>query len=227
MITNAAQHTDDWYKARLGYFTGSEIGNLFVNGKGGQMFGETALSYINKVAEERMINPQVLEDEYLFGQYKDIYYASSKAMDWGTEQEQYARIKYGKETHYHVIEVGSIRHKTISHFASSPDGYIDDDKDGKGCLEIKCLSGGNYMKYIGMKGNDDLRRINPKYFYQCEAHMACTDSSWCDFAIYNPFMVVPILITRIKPDSEVFDELAKRIAAADDIIDGKLKEIIK
>ena len=72
MITNAAQHTDDWYKARLGYFTGSEIGNLFVNGKGGQMFGETALSYINKVAEERMINPQVLEDEYLFGQYKDL-----------------------------------------------------------------------------------------------------------------------------------------------------------
>lgn len=57
--------------------------------------------------------------------------------------------------------------------------------------------------------------------------MACTNSSWCDFAVYNPFMMVPILITRIKPDSKVFDELAKRIAAADDIISGKIKDILK
>ena len=222
MISNAAQHTDDWYKARLGYFTGSEIGNLFVSGKGHKMFGETALSYINKVGEERLINPQILDDEYLFDQYKDLYYASSKAMDWGTDQEQYAREKYEQVKHCHVMQVGSIRHKAIAHFASSPDGFIDDDKFGKGCLEIKCLSGGNFFRYLSVNSNDELRSINSKYFYQCQAHMACTNTDWCDFMTYNPFMLVPIHITRITADKKVLDAFKVLVESADEIIRQKI-----
>ena len=48
---NIKQRDIEWYRSRLGHFTGSRISDLLKSGrKKEQAFGDTALSYIYKVA---------------------------------------------------------------------------------------------------------------------------------------------------------------------------------
>jgi hypothetical protein len=226
MESNPEQRSLDWFRQRLGVFTGSEIGDLFVTGrKKDEMFGKTAMKYIYKKAAERCINPEILNDDDLFQIYLDQVNVHSKAMDWGTEQEENARPLYAKMKGYRVVEVGSIKHPTIPYFASSPDGFIyDEEKGEKACLEIKCLSQDNFMMYkTEIKEGQDLKEVDSKYYYQCQAHMACTGASWCDFVVYNPFIVPCIFIMRIYPDKEVFEGFETRIKAANEMIDNIIK----
>ena len=50
------QHSLNWYRVRLGKFTGSQVGRLMKRGKGGEYFAKDAMSYITEVVAERMLN---------------------------------------------------------------------------------------------------------------------------------------------------------------------------
>lgn len=149
---------------------------------------------------------------------------NTKAMQWGTDQEENARELYERLTGRHIVETGSCKHPAIEHFASSPDGYYYDEETGeKGCLEIKCPIQSTFMKYKSeIHNNASLLDVKFEYFYQCMAHMMCTGAQWTDFVVYNPFQSNPIHIVRILPDEAVFAEMEKRIRVADDIV----KELI-
>ena len=136
------QHSLEWYRKRLGNFTGSRVGDLMKSSrKAGEMFGDTAKSYIYQVAAERNMNPSVVEDDELFQMYLHQVDIGSKAMRWGNEQEGNARSLYEKITGRRIVETGSCAHPSIPHFASSPDGYYyDEDTHEKGCIEIKYQS---------------------------------------------------------------------------------------
>ena len=43
------QGSKEWLVSRLGFFTGSRIGDLMTSGKKGELFGKTALSYTYEV----------------------------------------------------------------------------------------------------------------------------------------------------------------------------------
>jgi hypothetical protein len=219
--SNAAQGSLDWHRLRLGNFTGSEVGNLFISGKKkDEMFGQVAMKYIHKKAAERDLNKELVKDDDMFQMYLDIFNPSSKSMEWGKDQEDNARDLYSKSMNIKVITVGLVKHKRIKNFASSPDGFIyNENNKEKGCLEIKCLSPENFMMYYHeVKDAEGLKKVEPKYYYQCMAHMSCTGAKWCDFVVYNPFMKFPIQITRIKPNRGVFKEFKIRIGEANKII---------
>ena len=56
------QHSVDWYKCRLGHFTGSQVGRLMKKGRGKDAeWSADALTYIKEVVAERLINPIVLD----------------------------------------------------------------------------------------------------------------------------------------------------------------------
>lgn len=226
---NPTQRTLDWQRIRLGNFTGSQIGDLFVKGrKKDEMFGQTALKYIYRIAYERLLSPDIVNDDMMFQYYIDNTNPSTRAMEWGTEQEGNARDLYESVTGKRMVEVSSVKHKTIRHFSSSPDGFYSGDDGEKGCLEIKCPSPSVFIQYLNeIKDNETLLSVEPKYFYQCQAHMACTKSKWCDFVIYNPFVVNPIHITRIYPDNDIFGEFKIRIREAEKIIKRIIKKIKK
>lgn len=219
IMNNAAQHTLDWYRARLGYITGSEVGLIMKAGKG-KTFSDTAETYLYSVAGDRMLNPLVVEDDELFEEYLKITNVSSKAMKWGNDQESNARNLYSKITGQRMVEVGSCRHLTIPYFASSPDGFFyDEDTGEKKCLEIKCLSKEKYMKYYHVVNcADDLKSINSQYFYQCHAHMMVTGASSTDFVVYNPFQQKPILITTIEKDEAIANLIAERVRLGNEFI---------
>ena len=216
------QRSLGWFRARLGTITGSQVGLLMKSGRSkSELFGDTAKSYIYSVAAERDMNPVIVNDDELFEEYLKQVDVTSKAMQWGTDQEENARALYEKITGRHIVEVGSCKHPTIPNFASSPDGYFYDENTGeKLCLEIKCPNQATFMRYkCEIHDNASLLAVKYEYFYQCMAHMMCVDAKWCDFVVYNPYQAKPIHIVRILPDENVFAEMEKRIRIANDIID--------
>ena len=52
-MIDAIDLKDEWLLARRGRFTASEIGKLLSKGKGAEMFGTGALTYIRKKAIEK------------------------------------------------------------------------------------------------------------------------------------------------------------------------------
>lgn len=219
MVENAAQRTLDWYRVRLGNITGSMVGVLMKSGRN-DTFSDTAKSYLYQLAAEREMNPDIVNDDESFEIYLRQVDVATKAMRFGTEQEAAARDLYEQLTGNHAVEVGSCRHPSIPHFASSPDGFFYNESSGtKICLEIKVPNQATYMKYRSeVRDNESLLRTKPEYFYQCMAHMMVTGSDETHFIAYNPFQIYPIHITKIMPDSQVFAEMEQRIRLADEFI---------
>lgn len=217
MVETVEQRTLSWYRMRLGYITGSQVGLLMKSGKS-CIFSETAKSYIYQVAAERSMNPDIINDDELFGMYLAQTEVTSKAMRFGTEQEANARRLFSKIHDVNVREVSSCRHSSIPYFASSPDG-IYTDETGKVCLEIKCPVQSTFMRYKDeIHDNESLLKVKPEYFYQCMAHMMCTDAYKTVFIAYNPFQRDPIHIVSIYPDKNMFSSMEGRIRMANDII---------
>ena len=227
-IVNSAQRTPEWYRARLGCWTGSQIGNLFISGKKkDEYFGKMAKTYIYKVAYERMLNEEIMKDDMMLLDYLSFSTVTSKSMQWGIEHEDMARQWYEKQKKCRVVEVSSIKHPTIPKFASSPDGFIyDENTQEKGCLEIKCPNINDFMKYrIEVSGNSSLKEVEPMYYYQCQAHIFCTKSDWCDFVVFSPFSKDFMHIVRIYPDKEVEDMFKEKIGKAEAIVNTILNPI--
>lgn len=230
IISNAAQHTLDWYRCRLGMITGSNVGLIMKSGKG-KIFSDTAESYLYQLVSERTMNPKVINNDDLFELYLNQTNITTKAMQWGNEQESNARSLYTLRTGLKMVEVGSCKHDTIDKFASSPDGFYYNENTGeKVCLEIKCLSQKEYIKYLdSVMDGDGLKKVNSQYYYQCHAHMMVTGATATDFVVYNPFQQIPIHIVRIEKDEAVANEIAERVALANDFIQEKIdrQQILK
>ena len=228
------QRTFDWYRARLGKFTASTIADLMTRGRGkDEVWGKTALALINQVAYERMLNPIVVDDDEPDGLFADyLYFANteSKAMRWGIENEPVARSLYCIASHVSpadVVETGSMEHKELTMLAASPDGLVGDD----GLIEIKCVGSARFMRYLDVTDSESLKEIEPKYYWQIQCQLACTNRGWCDFVVYNPFVANPLHIARIDRDDEAIGKMLDRVYLAEgmvqDIIDKHSNKAIK
>lgn len=220
------QRTLEWYRARLGYITGSQVGSLMKSGRAkDKVFSDTALTYLYQLAGERSLNPEIVKDDTMFTFYLDQTTSQSKAMRFGTEQEEHARNTYIEITGRDVVEVGLCKHPTIPNLASSPDGLTVDGKE-KGCVEIKCPTLSTYSKYVAeIHDNETLKKVNPDYYYQCQNHMACTDTTFCDFIVYCPFVENPIHIVRITRDNDAIALIEERVALAEAIIQDNYSQL--
>lgn len=219
IVNNAAQHTLDWFRARLGYITGSNVGLIISKGKE-NCFSITAENYLYKIAGDRTLNPLIVDNDELFNEYLKQNNTSSKAMQWGTDQESNARELYIAKTGIKMVEVGCCKHPFIPFFASSPDGFhYNEDTGDKICLEIKCLGQQEYMKYLHkVKDAESLHKVNPVYFYQCHSHMMVTGAIATDFVVYNPFQKTPIRIIRISKDDKVAELIKDRVSLGNEFI---------
>lgn len=220
------QRTLEWYRARLGYITGSQVGSLMKSGRAkDKVFSDTALTYLYQLAGERSLNPEIVKDDNMFTFYLEQTTSQSKAMRFGTEQEENARAMYVTMTGREVKEVGLCHHPQIKYLASSPDG-ITADGDVMGCVEIKCPTLSTYSKYVAeIHDNDSLKKVNPDYFYQCQNHMACTEAQFCDFIVYCPFVENPIHIVRIQRDEDAIALIMERVELAEQIIEENYSQL--
>ena len=218
------QGSSEWLKQRLGKITGSRIGDLMTSGKKGEMFGKTALSYIYEVCAERDLLQKYMDDDYLFEIYQRQVSINNKFIELGHDNEDFAAERYQLVTECKLEECESIQHPTISHFSASPDRIAI--KDGlRKVVEIKVPLPKTFMEYMAeVKDNETLKSVNPKYYYQTMAEMACTGLDKADFVVFCPFLKHNIHIVEITRDEAVIAEFEKRIMAANEIINQILNK---
>lgn len=223
MIDNTiSQRTPDWFRVRLGNITGSRCADIMKSGrKKEEMFSDTAKSYLYQLAAERMMNPSVVSDDEIFSQYLETVQITSRAMRFGTEQEDNARILFEKLSGLHVDEVSSCQHNTVPHFAASPDGMVFQDLRPMACVEIKCPEQKTYLKYVtDIHDAESLKATKPEYYWQVQAEMSCTDTHKCYFVAYCPWQINPIHVAVIDRVEEDINALLARVTAANSYIDN-------
>lgn len=211
------QRSFEWFSSRLGYFTGSEVGKLMVTSrKRGEIFGETAKSYIMKKLAERHLIDEVRLDEEVFNEYQYINSVSSKSMQFGTYNEPVARKLIMKELGTTFEEVGSIPHPEIPWFSSSPDGVTPDRTM---CLEIKCPNIDTFIEYkCHVRDGEQLKTENSIYYWQAQSHMAVTGAQVCVFVVFNPFMKKPLHHFIVERNEDDIKTLIDRIDSANLLI---------
>jgi putative phage-type endonuclease len=177
------QRTEEWFAARLGKVTASRVADVLAKIKSGE--SASRKNYKMELVVQRLTN-KVGES------------FTNAAMEWGTEQEPFARMAYEAHTGLFVEEVGFINHPTIEGFGCSPDGIV-----GEGLIEIKCPNTANHIETV-------LENKAPsKYIPQMQCQMACTGAKWCDFVSFDPRVPedLQLLVVRVERDQEYIDSM--------------------
>lgn len=195
------QRTEEWFAARLGKVTASQLANVLMK--------PATAGYQNYMAR--------LVCERLTGSPTETF--QSPAMLHGTETEPQARAMYEMETGLEVSEVGFIDHPTLAMSGASPDGLVGDN----GLVEIKCPQPtGHIAALTGAK-------IKRDYLLQMQWQMLCTDRKWCDFVSFCPSLPaeMQIHIQRVDHDADLAEELTQGVTAFLAAIDDKMTTLTK
>lgn len=206
-MTEIEQRTDDWFTARLGKVTASSLYKVLAKTKTG--YGADRGNYMTQLVLERVT-----------GTKADSY--TNAAMQWGIDQEPFARAAYEASRGVMVDEVGFIPHPTIAAAGASPDGLVGDD----GMVEIKCPDSKTALE-CWLAENP----VESKYFAQMQWQMRCADRSWCDYVVFDPRMPAKaqLFVVRVLRDdkwlADVESEVIKFLAEVDAKV-AALKKII-
>jgi putative phage-type endonuclease len=177
------QRTEEWFAARLGKVTASRVADVLAKIKSGE--SASRKNYKMELVVQR-----------LTGKVGESF--TNAAMEWGTEQEPFARMAYEAHTGTFVKEEGFVDHPTIEGFGCSPDGIV-----GEGLIEIKCPNTANHIETI-------LENKAPsKYIPQMQCQMACTGAKWCDFVSFDPRVPedLQLFVVRVERDQEYIDSM--------------------
>ena len=180
------QHSDEWYEARCGVITASQMHKL-VTSTLKTADNDTSRGITLTLAAER-ISGSV---EHIFPSY---------AMQRGTEDEPVARQVYA-DNYAHVDEVGFILGTEPGYrIGFSPDGLMGND----GLMELKSRSPKEHLKTI-LSGKPPAENMA-----QLMVGLFVTGRSWIDYCSYSAGL--PFWKVRVYPDHDWF---AAIIAAAE------------
>jgi putative phage-type endonuclease len=203
------QRSNEWFALRLGKVTASRVADLMAKTKTG--YSATRENYMAQLVVERISNSQAES-------------FTNAAMQWGTDQEPYARAEYEATQGVMVEECGFVSHPTIEMAGASPDGLIGDE----GLIEIKCPNTATMIDVL-LTGV-----VASKYNTQMQFQMACTGRQWCDYVVFDPRMPAKaqMFIKRVARDeafiaemeaevTKFLSEVAEKVAKIQSIIESK------
>ena len=197
---NILQRNDDWLTSRIGKMTASRIGGINANPKTGKALNATLLEILS---------------ERLTGEKAEGF--TTKAMQWGIENEPYAVTAYENETGLFVVQTGLIDHPTIPMSGASPDGLVGKD----GIIEIKCPESPTHTNTL-LTG-----QVPSEYMPQITWQLACTGRKWCDFVSYDPRQPehLKIKIIRVNRDDVDIETLESDVMRANEILEKAILEL--
>lgn len=128
---------------------------------------------------------------------------TNSAMQWGTEQEPFARIAYETKMNLFVEQVPFIDHPTIKWFGCSPDGLIGED----GLLEIKSPNTTTHLEYLADN------KPPSRYIPQMMAQMAVTGRKYCDFVSFDSRLPenLQLFVVRLDRDEQYIKDLETEV----------------
>lgn len=160
---NVIQGSAAWLQARVGLITASRMCDVMATPKRG-----TA-----ELACKRDYRMELL-CERLTGRAAEHYV--SREMDFGSEQEPFARAAYEVMADVLVDDAGLVLHPIMDFSAASPDGLVGDD----GAIEIKAPKTATHLNWR-------LAGVVPEeHVDQCMWVMACCERQWIDFVSFDP-----------------------------------------
>lgn len=168
---NILQRSEDWHVDRCGKVTASRVKDIDAKPKTGKALNALGLTILT---------------ERLTGVQEET--PTTKAMQWGIDQEPYAIAAYENETGNFVISTGLIDHPSIENCGASPDGLVG--KDGQ--IEVKCPTPSVHLNTLL------LQEIPSEYLPQITLQLACTRREWCDFVSYCPLLPEHLQIVVIR-----------------------------
>ena len=182
------QKSEEWFKARLGKVTASRVADVLAKTKTG--YSASRDNYMAQLVVERMTNTQAES-------------FTNAAMQWGTDQEPFARAAYEVAQNVMVEETGLVDHPTIPMAGASPDGLIGED----GLVEIKCPNTATHIDTLLTQ------TVPAKYITQMQFQMACTGRQWCDFVSFDPRMPAKaqLFVKRVMRDEAFIKEIETEI----------------
>ncbi len=200
------QRTAQWFQARLGKVTASNVYNIL---------SKTAKGLPTSKYEDYKIK---LITERLTGETSPHY--ETEDMRWGIEHEEDALKEYAFIYDADIRKCGFIQHPTIKMAGASPDGLIGSD----GLIEIKCPRSANHMRFC--IDNE----IKPEYHAQMQFQMACTERQWCDFISYDPRFTgasshLRIKIKRVHRDDQQIEQINQAVQAFLAEIEREIKQL--
>ena len=141
------QGTPEWHELRRGKVTASRVADIMAKTKTG--ISASRGNYLIELALQRVTG--TVEESF-----------SNPAMQWGTDNEPYARMAYEATNNVFVEQVPFVDHPTIAWFGASPDGLVLDD----GLCEIKCPNSSTHWATVKSQ------EVPSKYIYQIQTQIA-------------------------------------------------------
>jgi putative phage-type endonuclease len=203
------QRSEDWFVIRLGKVTASRVADVIAKTKTG--YSTSRENYMAQLVVERLT--QTKAESF-----------TNTAMQWGTDQEPFARAAYEAAQGVMVEEVGFVPHPTIEWAGASPDGLVGGE--GEGLVEIKCPNTATMIEAL-LTG-----KVPTKYFTQMQFQMACTGTKFCDYVVFDPRMPAKaqLFVTRVNRDdayiAEIEAEIVKFLAEVESQVQ-QLNQIIE
>ena len=108
-MTEIEQRTEEWFAARLGKVTASRVADVMAKTKTG--YSASRDNYMAQLVVERITGEKA--ESFI-----------NAAMQWGTDQEPFARAAYEAAAGVLVDELGFVPHPTIEGAGASPDGLV-------------------------------------------------------------------------------------------------------
>jgi hypothetical protein len=176
-----------WLLERVGFVTASQFKHLLPGKKGGYLAARDTYKW-------------QLVTERLTGRATEHYV--NQAMQWGIDQEGFARAEFVNRMRLMVDLVGFIKHPTLM-VGASPDGVIN---GGDGLVEFKCPTTNTHLQTI-MDGMD------PMHMAQLQGQMWMTGAKEVYFCSYDPRLPrgMDFFVDRIDRDQAYIDTLETEV----------------
>ena len=195
---------EEWLMQRWGKFTASEMHRLMAStGKNGEL-SKGAVTYTQEKAVE------------ICTDFSPDFFVSFD-MQWGIDHELEAVERFEAETLIRCKATGEDQvflESACGNWGGTPDGIAVLNNTG---VEIKCPKSLTHLKYMDITDAQDLKLVNPNYYWQCQALMQLQGVDCWKFVSYDPRYTKPanqIHIVDICPVASDVELMLERIDMA-------------
>lgn len=144
----------------------------------------------------------------------------SAAMERGVDKESDALDAYAS-TKFCTVETGRLLLRSEGLIAATPDGFIEEDEDGPGLLEVKCPESRTHLKTWFS------RQLPEEYLEQVHGQMWVAGRAWCDFVSFDDRFPAPmrLVVIRVFRDEELIQAMSTKVGAFEALVAEKLASV--
>ncbi len=198
IIQGPAYGTDEWKEARRGLVTASRFGDVMTEprSKAAKEAGElsdTAKGYLMELVASTITGI-------------DRVGGKSAAMERGVDMEADAIDAYASSK-FCTVETGRLLIWSEYGIAATPDGFVEDDDEGPGIIEVKCPESKRHIETWFT------RQVPDDYIEQVQGQLWVSDRKWCDFISYDDRFPLPMrmVVIRVYRDDDFGQELETKV----------------